>query len=86
MRRAAEYNPVQIEKQIQMECDEQEELMEWEDLPSISWSIIRNMEDSRDRALRVRREGAQKKAILKKVESRREERKLLERHLADLLL
>ena len=37
--------PTQVET-IPMECDEQEELMEWEDFPPISWSNIRKMEES----------------------------------------
>ena len=78
--------PIQGETTIQMECDEQEELMEWEDFPPISWSIIKKMEESRDQALRIRRAAAQKKAMLNKLESRREERKELEQHLVDLLV
>ena len=77
--------PIQVET-IPMECDEQEELMEWEDFPHISWSIIKKMEESRDRALRIRRAAAQKKSILIKLESRREEKKGLEQHLMDLLV
>ena len=69
-----------------MESDEQEELKEWEDFPHISLSIIKKMEESRDRALRIRRAAAQKKAMLIKLESRREERKELEQHLMDLLI
>ena len=69
-----------------MDCDEQEKLMEWEDFPSISWSNIRNMEESRGQALRIRRAAAKKTTMLKQLESRREESKALEQCLADLLV
>ena len=47
--------------------------MEWEDILSISWSTIRKIEESRSRAIRVRRAAAQRRALLRELESKREE-------------
>ena len=44
------------------------------------------MEEIRGQALRVRRVAAKKKAMLKKLENRREESKVLEQYLAFLLV
>ena len=45
--------------------------MEWEDVPSISWSMVQKMEESRYIAMRVRRAARQKRELLNVQESKR---------------
>ena len=46
--------------------------MEWEDIPSISWSMIWKMEESRSRAMRLKRAADQKRVLLKELKIKKE--------------
>ena len=48
--------------------------------------MIRRIEESRSRAIRVRRAAAQKRVLLRELENRREESKAIELYLTDLLI
>ena len=78
--------PEETTSPMPMDCAEEEDLMEWEDIPSISWSMAHQMEKSRDRARRVRRAARQKRELLSELEGKRQEREAVESYLTALLL
>ena len=49
-------------------------MMEWEDLPSLSWLEIKIMEDNREKAKRLRRVKIQRRALLLIISKKKQER------------
>ena len=73
--------PEETSSPMPMDYAEEEDLMEWEDIPSISWSMAHQMEKSRDRTRRVRRAARQKRELLSELEDKRQEREEVESYL-----
>ena len=49
-------------------------MMEWEDLPSLSWKEIERIEGNREKAKRLRRVKIQRKALLLIINKKKQER------------
>ena len=60
--------------------------MDWDDAPSLPWSDIIKIEESRNRARRRRRAAKQKKVFLHKMEEKLREKELMMSVVADWLI
>ena len=66
--------PPVVEKKEESVMEWEDDTMEWDDLPTLSWSAIERMENNREKARRCRRAKIQKQTLLQSLERKNQER------------